>query len=137
MHLRQRDPTTKRTGGTLAQSESIGPVFAPWQMARAFASTDRLTREGVSVRAAQAVSIASFRACQTWRGRDGGGRRLRRQLASPKGSLRTPAGKSAALLLAADAEMRRVKGVTMETGMQFRKIDSWLSSSTARAFIMK
>src|SRR5260370_33286788 len=35
-----------------------------------------------------------------------------------------------ALLLAADAEMRRVKGVTLtETGMQFRKIDSWFASS--------
>jgi len=35
-----------------------------------------------------------------------------------------------ALLLAADAEMRRVKGVTLtETDMQFRKIDSWFASS--------
>src|SRR5258708_9642617 len=35
-----------------------------------------------------------------------------------------------ALLLAVDAEMRRVKGVTLtETGMQFRKIDSWFASS--------
>src|SRR5260370_602433 len=35
-----------------------------------------------------------------------------------------------ALLLAADSEMRRVKGVTLtETDMQFRKIDSWFASS--------
>src|SRR5260370_1384164 len=35
-----------------------------------------------------------------------------------------------ALLLAADAEMRRIKGVTLtETDMQFRKIDSWFASS--------
>ena len=35
-----------------------------------------------------------------------------------------------ALLLTADAEMRRVKGVTLtETDMQFRKIDSWFASS--------
>src|SRR5258705_984292 len=35
-----------------------------------------------------------------------------------------------ALLLAADAEMRIVKGVTLtETDMQFRKIDSWFASS--------
>ena len=35
-----------------------------------------------------------------------------------------------ALLLAADAEMRRVKGVTLtETDLQFRKIDSWFASS--------
>jgi len=35
-----------------------------------------------------------------------------------------------ALLLAADGEMRKVKGVTLtETNMQFRKIDSWFASS--------
>jgi TldD protein len=34
------------------------------------------------------------------------------------------------LLLAADAAMRKIKGVTLsETGMQFRKIDSWFASS--------
>ena len=36
-----------------------------------------------------------------------------------------------ALLLAADAEMRHVKGVTLtETDMQFRKIDSWFASTS-------
>ena len=60
MHLRQRDLTTKNGQvGTLAQSESIGlgvRVLASggW----GFASTDKLTREGVSACAAQAVSIA-------------------------------------------------------------------------------
>src|ERR1700744_3134742 len=60
MHLRQRDLTTKNGQvGTLAQSESIGlgiRVLASggW----GFASTDRLTREGVSASAAQAVAIA-------------------------------------------------------------------------------
>src|SRR5208282_5148487 len=35
------------------------------------------------------------------------------------------------LLLAVDAEMRKVKGVTLsETDMQFRKIDSWFASSS-------
>ena len=35
------------------------------------------------------------------------------------------------LLLAADAAMRKVKGVTLtETDMQFRKIDSWFASSS-------
>src|SRR4029077_17280554 len=34
------------------------------------------------------------------------------------------------LLLAADAAMHGIKGVTLtETGMQFRKIDSWFASS--------
>src|SRR5216684_7164834 len=60
MHLRQRDLTTKNGEvGTLAQSESIGLgirvlVNGSW----GFASTDRLTREGVAACAAQAVSIA-------------------------------------------------------------------------------
>src|ERR1700720_1536130 len=60
MHLRQRDLTTKNGRvGTLAQSESIGMgVRALANGAWGFASTDRLTRDGVSACAAQAVSIA-------------------------------------------------------------------------------
>src|SRR5260370_35521499 len=63
MHLRQRDLTTKNgTVGTLSQSESIGLgirvlVNGAW----GFASTDRLTREGVAACPAQAVSIARAR----------------------------------------------------------------------------
>src|ERR1700675_1444466 len=60
MHLRQRDLTTKNGQvGTLAQSESIGiglRVLA--NGAWGFASTDRMTREGVAACVAQAVSIA-------------------------------------------------------------------------------
>src|SRR6266852_4453454 len=60
MHLRQRDLTTKNGHvGTLAQSESIGlGVRVLANGAWGFASTDRLTREGVAACAAQAVSIA-------------------------------------------------------------------------------
>src|ERR1700694_4766154 len=60
MHLRQRDLTTKNGQvGTLAQSESIGiGIRVLANGAWGFASTDRLTREGVSACAAQAVSIA-------------------------------------------------------------------------------
>src|ERR1700691_1254826 len=60
MHLRQRDLTTKNGQvGTLAQSEPIGlGIRALANGAWGFASTDRLTREGVSACAAQAVSIA-------------------------------------------------------------------------------
>src|SRR6202042_268006 len=60
MHLRQRDLTTKNGQvGTLAQSESIGlGIRVLASGAWGFASTDRLTREGVSRCAAQAVSIA-------------------------------------------------------------------------------
>src|SRR5260370_37483966 len=47
-----------------------------------------------------------------------------------KDPFESPLETQLALLLAADAEMRRVKGVTLaETEMQFRKIDSWFASS--------
>jgi TldD protein len=98
-----------------------------------FASTGRLTREGVSACAAQAVSIAKASALakrgdvvmaaedayiDSW------------QSPFRKDPFELPLENQLALLLAADAEMRRVKGVTLtETGMQFRKIDSWFSSS--------
>src|SRR5947207_6254180 len=60
MHLRQRDLTTKNGRvGTLSQSESIGlGIRVLADGAWGFASTDRLTREGVAACAAQAVSLA-------------------------------------------------------------------------------
>src|SRR6267142_6491001 len=60
MHIRQRDLTTKNGAvGSLSQSESIGiGVRALAEGAWGFASTDKLTRDGVSACAAQAVSIA-------------------------------------------------------------------------------
>jgi TldD protein len=135
MHLRQRDLTTKNGQvGTLAQSESIGlgvRVLASggW----GFASTDKLTRDGVSACAAQAVSIAKASALA---------KRKEVVMAhedayidswvSPfrKDPFEIPLEKQLDLLLAADAEMRRIKGVTLtETDLQFRKIDSWFASS--------
>jgi TldD protein len=135
MHLRQRDLTTKNgLVGTLAQSESIGlgiRVLAGG--AWGFASTDRLTREGVSACAAQAVSIANASAIakrkdvvmaneeayvDSW------------QSPFRKDPFEIPLETQLDLLLAADAEMRRVKGVTLtETDLQFRKLDSWFASS--------
>src|SRR5882762_1758876 len=60
MHLRQRDLTTKNGAvGTLAQSESIGiGVRVLANAAWGFASTDRLTKDGVAACAAAAVKIA-------------------------------------------------------------------------------
>src|SRR5258705_13880652 len=60
MHLRQRDLTTKNGEvGTLAQSESIGlGIRVLANGAWGFASTDRLTRDGVAACAAQAGAIA-------------------------------------------------------------------------------
>jgi len=135
MHLRQRDLTTKNGEvGTLAQSESIGMgIRVLAQGGWGFASTDRLTREGVSACAAQAVAIAKASALakrgevkmadekpyiDSW------------QSAFRKDPFEIPLETQLALLLAADAEMRRVKGVTLtETDLQFRKIDSWFASS--------
>src|SRR5258706_5366752 len=59
MHLRQRDLTTKNGQvGTLSQSESIGlGIRVLANGAWGFASTDRLTREGVAACAAQAGFI--------------------------------------------------------------------------------
>jgi len=135
MHMRQRDLTTKNGQvGTLAQSESIGlgiRVLASggW----GFASTDRLTREGVSACAAQAVAIAKASALakrkevvmakedafvDSW------------QSPFRKDPFEIPLENQLDLLLAADSEMRRIKGVTLtETDLQFRKIDSWFASS--------
>src|SRR5438874_4015032 len=135
MHLRQRDLTTKNGQvGTLAQSESIGlGIRVLANGAWGFASTDRLTREGVAACAAQAVSIAKASALA---------KRSEVVLApeqayvdswqSPfrKDPFEIPLETQLALLLAADAEMRRVEGVTLtETDMQFRKIDNWYAST--------
>jgi TldD protein len=135
MHLRQRDLTTKNGQvGTLAQSESIGlGIRVLASGAWGFASTDRLTRNGVSACAAQAVSIAKASAIakrkevvmvpekayvDSW------------QSPFRKDPFEIPLESQIALLLAADGEMRKVKGVTLtETDMQFRKIDSWFASS--------
>ena len=135
MHLRQRDLTTKNGEvGTLAQSESIGlGIRVLANGAWGFASTDVLTRDGVAACAAHAVAVAKASALakredvvmapedayiDSW--------------ISPcrKDPFEIPLETQLALLLAADAEMRRVKGVTLtETDMQFRKIDSWFASS--------
>src|SRR5690349_18749649 len=135
MHLRQRDLTTKNGQvGTLAQSESIGVgVRVLASGAWGFASTDRMTREGVAACAAQAVSIAKASALVKR------GDVVMASEGAYVDSWQSPFRKDPfeilletqlALLLAADAEMRRVKGVTLtETGMQFRKIDSWFASS--------
>ncbi len=135
MHLRQRDLTTKNgKPGTLAQSESIGlGIRVLAQGAWGFAATDRMDREGVSVCAARAVSIARASALakrsevemvpesafiDSWH--------------SPyrKDPFHIPLETQLSLLLEADAAMRRVKGVTLtESSMQFRKIESWFASS--------
>src|SRR5580704_8268016 len=60
MDIRHRDISTKNGEvGTLAESESLGiGICVIASGAWGFASTDRLTREGVEACAAQAVAIA-------------------------------------------------------------------------------
>jgi TldD protein len=136
MHSRQRDLTTKGGHvGTLGQSESIGlGIRVVANGAWGFASTDQLTREGVAHCAAQAVSIARASALakkenvqlvpegsyiDSWQG------------PCLKDPFEIPLETQLDLLLAADAEMRKVKGVTLsETDLQFRKIDTWFASSS-------
>jgi TldD protein len=135
MHQRQRVLTTKNGHvGTLGQSESLGlGIRVVANGAWGFASTDNLTREGVAVCAAQAVAIAKASALakkesvqlapeasyiDSWQG------------PCLKDPFEIPVETQLGLLLAVDAEMGRIKGVTLtETDMQFRRIDSWFASS--------
>jgi TldD protein len=135
MDIRLRDLSTKNGEvGNLSESESLGiglRVIADgcW----GFASTDKLTREGVQACAAYAVAIARASALaklhdvlmvpeeafvDTW------------QNPFVKDPFEIPLERQLDLLLAADREMRRVKGVTLaETSMQFRRIEQWYAST--------
>jgi TldD protein len=135
MHHRQRDLTTKSGRvGTLGQTESIGlGIRVVANGAWGFASTDQLTRQGVSACAAQAVAIAKASALakkddvrlapegtyvDSWVG------------PCLKDPFEIPLDTQLQLLLSVDNAMRKVKGVTLtETDMQFRKIDTWFASS--------
>jgi len=135
MDIRERELSTKNGEvGTLAEAESLGiGVRVVADGAWGFASTDRLTREGVQACAAQAVAIARASALakrhevvlapertyvDTW------------QNPYIKDPFRIPLERQLDLLLAADAEMRRVTGVTLtETSMQFRRIEQLFASS--------
>src|ERR1700686_4887914 len=135
MHQRQRDLTTKNGKvGTLPQSGSIGVgIRVLANGAWGFALTDRLTREGVARCAAQAVAIA--KASAPAKRHEVAMVEEQAHIDSWQSPFRTdpfeiPLETQLSLLSAADAEMRRVKGVTLtETDMQFRKTDSWFASS--------
>jgi TldD protein len=135
MDVRQRDISTKNGEvGTLVESESLGiGVRVVADGAWGFASTDRLTREGVQACAAEAVSIAKASALakrhdvvlareqafvDTW------------QNPFIKDPFRIPVERQIALLLEADKEMRSVKGVTLAEGsMAFRRIEQLFVST--------
>src|ERR1700690_3383212 len=135
MDIRHRDITTKNGEvGTLAETESLGiGIRVIARGAWGFSSTDRLTREGVQACAAEAVAIAKASALakredvalapeasyvDTW------------QNPFLKDPFRIPVEQQIDLLLAADKEMRRVKGVTVAEGsMSFRRIEQLFASS--------
>jgi len=135
MDMRQRDLSTKNgTVGNLAESSSLGlGIRALASGSWGFAATDRLTKDGIAACAAEAVAIAKASALakikdvsmvpekafeDTW------------QNPYVKDPFRIPLERQLDLLLAADAEMRKVKGVTVaETSMQFRRIEEFFASS--------
>src|ERR1700734_2354319 len=131
MDTRQREITTKNGEvGALVESETLGiGIRVIASGAWGFASTDRLTREGVQACAAEAVAIAKASALakrenvalapekayvDTW------------QNPFLKDPFRIPVERKIDLLLAADAESRRVKGVTIAEGMMsFKRIEQF------------
>ena len=136
MDIRQRDLSTKNGRvGTLSESESLGlGIRVIAEGAWGFASTDRLTREGVQACAAQAVAIAKASALAKRRDvvmvpEDN--HTADWQSPCRKDPFRIPLEKQLDLLLAADKEMARVAGVTLtETSMQLRRIEQLFVSST-------
>ena len=133
--VRTRALSTKNSQvGTLAESESWGlGVRVIAEGAWGFASTDRMTREAIEQAAAEAVAIARASALakthdvvmtpeekivDTWR---------TPFLQNPFG---IPVDRQIELLLAVDAELRRVKGVTLaETSMHFTRYEQLFLSS--------
>jgi TldD protein len=135
MDIRQRDLSTKNGQvGVLSEVESLGiGVRVLAEGCWGFASTDRLTREGVAACAAHAIAIAKASALakrhdvvlapeqaytDSW------------QNPFLKDPFEIPLDRQLELLLAADREIRRIKGVTLaETSMQFRRLEQWYASS--------
>ncbi|HXZ20743.1 MAG TPA: TldD/PmbA family protein, partial [Candidatus Acidoferrales bacterium] len=135
MDIRSRELSTKNGEvGTLNEAESLGLGIRVIALgAWGFASTDRLTREGVSACAARAVDIAKASALA----------KLKDVVLAPEAAVvdtwqnpfvkdpfRIPVERQLDLLLAADAAMRGVKGVTLaETAMAFRRIEQFYVST--------
>ena len=139
MDIRHRDISTKNGQvGRMSEGESLGlglRVIADG--AWGFASTDRLTSEGVESCVAEAIAIAKASAMakrhdvvlaseksfvDTW------------QNPFVKDPFRIPIESQIAVLLGADEEMRKVKGVTLAEGsMSFRRIEQLFVSSIGSA----
>ncbi len=122
MDIRHRERFRTKNGevGTLSESESLGiGIRVVAGGAWGFASTDRLTREGVQACAAEAVAIAKASAMAN---------RENVSLAPEKAYVDTwqnpflkdpfqiPVERQIDVLLAADKAMLRVKGITLAEG---------------------
>src|SRR5580692_4870097 len=139
MDIRLRDLSTKNGQvGALSEAESYGiGIRVVARGSWGFASTDRLTREGIAACAAEAVAIAKASALaklhdvemvpvesyqDTW------------QNPYVKDPFQVPIERQLDLLLAADREVSRVKDVTVaETSMAFRRIEQFFASSIGSA----
>lgn len=133
--VRVRELSTKNGQvGTLNETESFGiGVRVIADGAWGFAATDRLSRREIEACAAAAVAIAHASALvkrhdlvlareqayvDTW------------QSPFVKDPFRIPVERQIALLLEADAEMRRVAGVTLtETSLVFCRHEQWFAST--------
>jgi TldD protein len=139
MDIRQRDLSTKNGQvGTCNEAQTLGiGVRVIAGGAWGFASTDRLTREGVAACAAQAVAIAKASALTRAKPVEMAPEQAHvDSWHSPylKDPFHIPVERQLALLLAADAEMSRVVGVTLtETSMAFRRIEQLFASTIGSA----
>jgi TldD protein len=132
---RQRALATKNGRiGSASDSESLGiGVRVVADGSFGFAATDDLTREGVQSCAARAVDIA--RASAQVRSQDLNLVPEPAHVADWASPCRIdpfsiPIEKNLNLLFSIDAEMRRVKGVTLaETSMNFRRYEQWFLST--------
>ena len=139
MDIRHRDISTKNGQvGRCSEGESVGlGIRVIADGAWGFASTDRLSPQGIESCVAEAIAIARASALakrhdvvmapeqpfvDTW------------QNPFVKDPFRIPVESQIAVLLAADAEMRKVKGITLAEGsMSFRRIDQLFVSSIGSA----
>jgi TldD protein len=139
MDIRQRDLSTKNGQvGTCHEAQTLGiGVRVIARGAWGFASTDRLTREGVAACAAQAVALAQASALTRAKPVEMAPEQAHvDSWHSPylKDPFHIPVERQLALLLAADAEMSRVVGVTLtETSMTFRRIEQLFASTIGSA----
>jgi TldD protein len=133
--VRGRDLTTKNGSvGTMHTSESLGlGIRVVADGAWGFAATDRLNRESIEATAATAVAIA--RASATLKKSDlvlAPVEKVEAEWHSPcqKDPFAVSIDAQLQLLLQADAEMRRVPGVTLsETLLSLRRMDQLFAST--------